>query len=82
MAEQTGPFEPISSSQDLNAIDYLKSNHSPGTEGCPAEWLKCNILNFTPPHCPFQCLSRVVLLSGRLMNRQGGHLMQLMLATL
>ena len=40
MALPNGPFEPISRSEVLTAIYYLKSNQSPGTDGCPAEWLK------------------------------------------
>ncbi len=34
-------FEPNSRAGVLTAIDCLKANQSPGTDGCPAEWLKC-----------------------------------------
>ncbi len=42
MTEPNASFEPISRAEILTAIDCLKANQSPGTDGCPAEWLKCS----------------------------------------
>jgi hypothetical protein len=40
-AEQAPSFMLISQADILNAFDSLKPNQSPGTDGCPAKWLKC-----------------------------------------
>jgi hypothetical protein len=40
-AEQAPSFMLISQAKILNAFDSLKPNQSSGTDGCPAEWLKC-----------------------------------------
>ena len=41
LAGSIGSYESISKAEVITAIDFLKSTRTPGTDGYPADWLKC-----------------------------------------